>query len=62
MNYLLSFAICVSLTVLSALGDSLNTRYLVMSDINVAIFLLVAWGLDKKRRGIDINLNVRRGE
>ncbi|MFZ5775087.1 MAG: hypothetical protein ACOY3Z_06350 [Thermodesulfobacteriota bacterium] len=62
MNYLVSFAGCVALTVFSALGDSPHTKDLIMSDVNVAIWLWVAWVADKKHRGIDINLTIRRGE
>jgi len=62
MNYLISFAICVSATVFSALGASQEVKYLIMSDMNVAVFLLIAWGLDKKRLPININLTVKRGE
>ncbi len=62
MNYLVSFAGCVVLTVLSALGDSPHTKCLIVSDVNVAIWLWVAWVADTKRRGIDINLTIRRGE
>ena len=47
MNYLLAFLMCVSLTVMAALGDAKHLRYLIISDINVAIWLLVAWFLGK---------------
>lgn len=69
MNYLISMAVCVAATVFSALGGSLlggslEVKYLIMSDVNVAVFLLIAWGLDAKRiaRNININMTVRRGE
>lgn len=62
MNYLISMAVCVAATVFSALGGSLEVKYLILSDVNVAVFLLIAWGLDKKRLPINVNLTVKRGD
>ena len=46
-NYIAAFMMCLACTVLSwGNGDH---RYLIMSDINVAIWLLVAWLFDFKR-------------
>lgn len=45
-NYLLAFILCIAFTVLAALNGSTNVRWLVISDINVAIWLLVAWFFD----------------
>ena len=48
MNYLLSFAICLALTVMAALGDKGNVRWLLISDVNVALFLFMAWIFDRR--------------
>lgn len=48
-NYLLAFLLCISLTVGSALTGSQNLYWLVTSDVNVAIWLWVAWLLDGRR-------------
>jgi hypothetical protein len=50
MNYLAAFILCISFTVLSALGGETDWRWLVVSDVNVAIWLWVAWWLGKRRR------------
>ena len=34
---------------LTALAEGNNVKWLVMSDLNVTLWLLVAWALDKKR-------------
>ena len=47
-HYLLAFLFCVSFTVLAALTGSKNVYWLVTSDINVAIWLWVAWLFDKR--------------
>lgn len=49
MNYLISFTLCVAGTVFAALGHSTNTYWLGTCDINVAIFLFIAWALEGKR-------------
>ena len=48
-NYLASFLLCCAFTVLAALGDNPNVRWLLISDVNVAIWLAVAWLLDWRR-------------
>ncbi len=48
-NYLLAFLLCISFTVLAALTGHTNLRWLVVSDINVAIWLWVAWLFDGRR-------------
>ena len=48
MNYLFSFAICVSLTVLSALSKDANLYWLIASDANVAVFLFLAYVMKGK--------------
>lgn len=51
MNYLLAFALCLAGTVIAALQNSPNLYWLITSDINVALWLFVAWALDGKSRG-----------
>lgn len=48
-NYLLAFLLCIACTVLAALNNNSNLQWLVMSDINVAIWLWIAWLLDGRR-------------
>jgi hypothetical protein len=48
-NYLLYFFFCVSFTVFAALTGHDSLRWLVISDINVAIWLWVAWLFDWRR-------------
>lgn len=48
-NYLLSLFLCIAFTVFAALTDNHNLRWLVISDINVAIWLWVAWFFDWRR-------------
>lgn len=45
MNYIISFLLCVVFTVMAALVGSPNVHWLIVSDFNVAIWLLVAWFL-----------------
>lgn len=47
MNYLFAFAACMALTVLTATDQ--NYRQLLISDINVALFLALAWLLEAKQ-------------
>lgn len=47
MNYLLAFLLCVAFTVMAALGNNPSVKWLLISDVNVAIWLFVAWLLDK---------------
>ena len=46
MNYFVSFLICVAATVMTYLSGSQDWHWLLVSDLNVAIFLFVAWFLD----------------
>jgi hypothetical protein len=48
-NYLISFCICLALSVMSALSDGASTKWLFISDANVAVFLLLAWLIDPHR-------------
>lgn len=48
-NYLLAFLLCIAFTVFAALTGNDNLRWLVISDINVAIWLWVAWLFDSRR-------------
>lgn len=49
MNYIFAFLLCLAGTVLTALGGSANTYWLIVSDANVAIWLTVAYLLDRRR-------------
>jgi len=51
MNYFFALAICFAMSGLSANED--NARWLLICDINVALYLALAWflGFYKKRRG-----------
>jgi len=48
-NYLIPFLMCTSGTVMTALGQNINWQWLAVSDINVGIFLVIAWLLDPHR-------------
>lgn len=49
-NYLIAMLFCVAFTVMAALaGRDDSIRWLIVSDINVAIWLTVAWFFDPNR-------------
>lgn len=48
MNYFMSFAICAGLTALA--GNESNAGQLLSCDINVAIFLTLAWYLGRRKK------------
>ena len=48
-NYWLAFILCVSCSVLALLGEGASIKFLILSDINVAIFLYVAWMFDDSK-------------
>jgi len=48
MNYLLSFAVCAGLTALGA--NESNANQLLSLDLNVAIFLAMAWYLGRRKK------------
>lgn len=48
VNYLIAFVLCLAFTALSALTASGNVYWLIVCDINVAIWLFVAWSLGSK--------------
>ena len=47
-NYWLAFFACIAVTVMSLMGkDGVeNIKWFILSDINVAIFLFIAWMFD----------------
>lgn len=47
-NYWLAFFACLSLTVMALMGGVDNWKWYLLSNINVAIFLFVAWLFDDK--------------
>lgn len=49
MNYLISFCLCVAGTVLTALANGENVHWLLISDANVLLWLVLAYALDTKR-------------
>lgn len=51
MNYLLSFALCLTGTVMAVLTKNPEWYWLLVSDANVALFLLIAYGIDPNRPG-----------
>lgn len=48
-NYFIAFALCMAGTVMAALTKSPEWHWLLVSDMNVAIWLLVAYWLDPHR-------------
>lgn len=48
MNYLLSFAVCAGMTALGATES--NANQLLSTDINVALFLALAWYLGRRKK------------
>ena len=50
-QYIFAFILCISCTVLSAIGQSTVLKHLIMSDFNVAIWLGVAWMFESYFRG-----------
>ena len=43
MNYVIAFTLCVACTVMTLLMESGSAKWLIISDVNVAIWLFVAW-------------------
>jgi len=50
-NYILAFILCISCSVLAFMGEGTGIKFLILSDINVAIFLWVAWMFDDSKEG-----------
>lgn len=48
-NYVMAFVLCLSGTVMAALTKSPDWYWLLVSDANVAIWLLVAYWLDPRK-------------
>lgn len=48
-NYLLSFVFCLSGTIMAALSKDADWYWLLVSDANVATWLLVAYWLDPNK-------------
>ena len=48
MNYLVAFMLCIAFSGMSALTAVGNLYWLIVCDINVAIWLFVAWALGSK--------------
>lgn len=57
VNYVIAFTLCVACTVMTLLMESGSAKWLVISDINVAIWLFVAW-LFHPRRSTAYTLHV----
>lgn len=49
-NYLLAFAFCIAGTITAALTKNPDWYWLLVSDANVALWLLVAYWLDPNKR------------
>lgn len=49
MNYFTSYCICLALTVFHVLTKDPDVYWLALSDVNVGIFLLLAWILEKTK-------------
>lgn len=45
-NYLISMILCMACTLMALLGNSPDVKWLLISDMNVAIWLFVAWFFD----------------
>lgn len=50
MNYLMAFLFCIAGTLFHLLGSGDKAYWLMVSDANVALWLFVAWAMDKNRR------------
>ena len=50
MNYFTSYCICLALTVYYLLVNDPDVRWLAISDLNVGIFLCLAWVLEDKTK------------
>lgn len=48
-NYWIAAALCVSGTVMTALGGDIKWKWLLVSDANVLLFLFIAAVLDCRR-------------
>jgi hypothetical protein len=52
-NYIIAFALCIGCTISAALSQNANLHWLIISDVNVALWLAVAYWFDpnKSRKG-----------
>lgn len=49
-NYWLSWFLCVGLTVMAMMGETpTDWKWYFLSDLNVGLFLVIAWLFDHKR-------------
>ena len=51
-NYFISFLICIGLSIMALLTENPKTYWLLVSDLNVALFLLLAYLLDPDKKWI----------
>lgn len=51
MNYIAAFMICLVGTVMAALSYYPNVKMLLISDVNVALHLWLAWWLGRRKQG-----------
>lgn len=49
MNYITSYCICLGLTVFHLLTKDPDSYWLAVSDLNVGVFLCLAWILEKTK-------------
>lgn len=52
MNYVVSFAMCLALTAIKTIRGDPDLYWLIVSDINVGVFLYIAWSLGQGDKGI----------
>lgn len=50
MDYIMAMVLCLAFTVMHALAASGELYWLLVSDVNVAIWLWVAWYLGRRKR------------
>jgi hypothetical protein len=48
-NYTLAFLMCFACSIMAMMGKGADIKFLILSDINVAIFLFIAYLLDVNR-------------
>ena len=52
MNYIAAFVIFLVGTVMAALSNYPDVKWLLLSDVNVALHLWLAWWLGRRKQGV----------
>lgn len=56
MQYIIAWLLCISGTVMNALGGNLDWHWLAISDVNVTIWLAIAYLIGERRKTTTVNI------